>query len=72
MILTLAVILHLWGVKKIAEIRKQFKFIFRIVKYLLDFRRKELELKKLQRKAAPFLQAMSDIRLYDMCLLYKI
>jgi len=44
-----SIISGMWGCKKVVEIR-------------LHFKRKDKELRKLQRKAAPFLQSMSDLR----------
>ncbi|CAD8152640.1 unnamed protein product [Paramecium octaurelia] len=48
-ILAFGVLFQVWGIMHIVEVRRQFK-------------RKELELKKMQRKSLPFYQAMQDIR----------
>ncbi|CAD8126010.1 unnamed protein product [Paramecium sonneborni] len=48
-IIAIGILFQVWGIMHIVEVRRQF-------------RRKEMELKKMQRKSLPFYQAMQDIR----------
>jgi len=48
-LLVVGMLLQIWGIRKIVEIRR-------------FFRKRDMEIKKQQRKTAPFFQAMADLR----------